>query len=183
MVTDGGGWTVFQRRQDGSEDFIRNWKEYKTGFGDLRNEFWLGNDILHYLLRQGTYEMRMDMADFENQTRYVKYSSFNVGNETSNYSVTLHGYSGNVDAYDCFGASINNMMFSTKDQDNDAWPRNCAEEFQSGWWHNACHCANPNGVYLAGNTSIYAVGIVYQPWRGYYYSLKSTQLMVRRISN
>lgn len=36
------------------------------------------------------------MEDFDNQTRYVKYSSFNVGNETSNYSVTLHGYSGNV---------------------------------------------------------------------------------------
>lgn len=51
------------------------------------------------------------------------------------------------------------MMFSTKDQDNDVWPDNCAEVFQSGWRDNECHCANPNGVYLAGINSTYAVGI------------------------
>lgn len=56
----------------------------------------IGNDILHYLLTQGMYEMRMDMADFDNQTSYVKYNSFNVGDEAFKYRVTLHGYSGNV---------------------------------------------------------------------------------------
>lgn len=56
----------------------------------------IGNDIFHYLLTQGMYEMRMDMTDFDNQTSYVKYNSFNVGDEASKYRVTLHGYSGNV---------------------------------------------------------------------------------------
>lgn len=55
-----------------------------------------GNDILHYLLSQVTYEMRLDIEDLDAQTRHVKYTSFNVGNESSKYIVTLSGFSGNV---------------------------------------------------------------------------------------
>ncbi|XP_061170849.1 fibrinogen-like protein 1 [Saccostrea echinata] len=178
MVTDGGGWTVFQRRLDGSEDFYRTWAEYKDGFGNLTAEFWFGNEKLYLLLSQGSYEMRMDMSDFDNQTRYVKYNSISLGNETSKYQISLSGFSGDVGT----GNPINNKMFSTKDQDNDNKNEgNCAVTFTSGWWHNRCHCANPNGLYLAGNTTIFAKGITYAPWLTQYYSLRTVRLMVRGV--
>lgn len=180
MEKDGGGWTVFQRRKDGSEDFNRTWTEYKNGFGDLRSEFWLGNDKLHHLLSQGTYEMRIDMEDFDNQTRYVKYTSFNVGDESTKYTVTISGFSGNV--VECLITVINNRTFSTWDQDNDIVSHNCAYTHKSGWWHRNCVCANVNGLYLSGEITLDNVGVTYIGWRGRFYSLKSTQLMVKRVT-
>jgi len=49
------GWTVIQRRLDGSVDFYRNWTDYRRGFGDLEGEFWLGNEHIHQLTNQGEY--------------------------------------------------------------------------------------------------------------------------------
>ncbi|CAL4229540.1 unnamed protein product, partial [Meganyctiphanes norvegica] len=41
MDTDGGGWTVIQRRDNYTqqEDFYTNWYEYAIGFGDVSQDF------------------------------------------------------------------------------------------------------------------------------------------------
>ena len=44
-----GQWIVFQRRRNGQENFDRTWEEYKIGFGNLKWEFWLGNEKIHCL--------------------------------------------------------------------------------------------------------------------------------------
>ena len=66
------GWTVFQRRMDGSVDFFLNWVDYEEGFGDLDGEFRLGLSKIHRLTQDGTdYTLRVDLEDFQNETRYA----------------------------------------------------------------------------------------------------------------
>nr|XP_042697877.1 fibrinogen-like protein 1 isoform X3 [Chrysemys picta bellii] len=88
-MSEGGGWTVFQRRSDGSQKFDRVWDDYEQGFGNfvLRNgEYWLGNKNLHYLTDQGNYTLRIDLSDFEGVRRFAQYKSFRVaGEEVSHF--------------------------------------------------------------------------------------------------
>ena len=94
MTTDGGGWTVFQRRLDGSVDFYRDWKAYKEGFGSLSGEFWLGNDNLHRLTNANDVMLRVDLEDFEGNITYAEYKTFKVADEADKYRLTLGEYNG-----------------------------------------------------------------------------------------
>ncbi|XP_062607472.1 ficolin-2-like, partial [Saccostrea cucullata] len=147
-------------------------------YGFFFRFFFKGNDKLHNLLSQGQYELRVDMADFDNQTRYVKLSSISIGNEASKYKITLSGFSGNVGDSLTY---INNMKFSTKDQDNDLNGGSCSVSYKGGWWYRNCLYTNPNGLYLGGLNSKNAQGITYGAWLGQSYSLRQIQLMVRRV--
>ena len=95
MKTDGGGWTVFQKRLDGSEDFSRGWSDYKAGFGDPNGEFWLGLDKIHRLSKSGQNVLRVDMMDFNGARRYAKYGKFSVADESDKYKLNIDSYSGN----------------------------------------------------------------------------------------
>ena len=177
METDGGGWTVFQRRKDGSVDFLLNWIDYEEGFGDLNGEFWLGLSKMHRLTQDGTdYTLRVDLGDFENETRYAKYSTFNIGDSTTDYTITVGGYSG--EAGDSLSGH-NGRKFSTKDRDNDIYSGNCAFAFSGAWWYHVCHSSNLNGLYLGGPHESYANGIDWQHWRGKHYSLKFSEMKVK----
>ena len=118
METDGGGWTVFQRRQDGSVDFYRNWVDYEEGFGDLSGEFWLGLSKIYRLTNiTSPNTLRVDLESFKGEKAFAKYSYFSIGSSALNYILTVSGYSGN--ASDGMAAH-NGMMFTTKDRDNNS---------------------------------------------------------------
>uniref|UniRef100_A0A673CE81 Fibrinogen-like protein 1 n=1 Tax=Sphaeramia orbicularis TaxID=375764 RepID=A0A673CE81_9TELE len=191
-MSEGGGWTVVQRRINGTEKFNRSWSEYKDGFGDMDGElgeFWLGNDNLHYVTAQGNYSLRINLEDFDGSQRYAEYKNFRVADEKDHYQLTFRAYVGTAgDALsgshvlgDSEWASHQGAKFSTYDRDNDNYKGNCAQEDKGGWWFNKCHSAHlnghyyPNGHYSARTDD----GIVWYPWRGWWYSLKTTIMKIR----
>ena len=178
MTTPGGGWTVFQRRQDGSVDFYRGWDDYENGFGDLNGEFWLGLHNIYRLTNvDAQYQLRIDMRDFSNVYAYAKYSSFKVFGPGSQYMLRVSGYTGT--AGDSFSYH-NGMLFTTKDVDNDIWDNNCAQEHKGAWWYNKCHGSNLNGLYLAGpHPGVhYADGVEWSAKWGQHNSLKFTEMKI-----
>ncbi|XP_004467392.4 ficolin-2 [Dasypus novemcinctus] len=179
MDTDGGGWTVFQRRIDGSVDFFRDWAAYKQGFGSQLGEFWLGNDNLHALTSQDTYELRVDLVDFQGNHQVARYASFKVEDEKEKYKLVLGGFvDGN--AGDSLTAH-NNSKFSTKDQDNDAYSESCAKQYRGAWWYNSCHSSNLNGRYLGGSHGSFADGINWNSGKGYNFSYKMSEMKLRPV--
>ena len=178
MDTDGGGWTVFQRRQDGSEDFYRNWVNYTNGFGNLSNEFWLGLEFIHRLTNESDSELRVDLEDWNGAASYAKYSLFQVMDSSTNYRLQVRGYTG--DAGDSF-TRHSGGPFSTYDHDNDDYSGNCARLFKGAWWYTEYHQSNLNGLYHRGNHTSYGDGVNWYHWKGHYYSLKFTEMKVRAI--
>ena len=178
MRTDGGGWTVFQRRQDGSVDFYRGWNDYKSGFGQLSTEFWLGNDKIHRLTASRPSSLRVELEDWNGVRVYAKYGKFNIGDEQAKYRLEVGSYSGT--AGDTFLTYHNNMAFTTKDRDNDRdTSNNCAVSYTGAWWYYNCHLTNLNGRYLGdlGQTPNWQ-GVVWDGFRSGI-SLKFTEMKLR----
>ena len=178
MQTDGGGWTVFQRRINGTQNFYLNWADYVHGFGDVSGEFWLGLHKIHRLTASST-RLRVDLADFDGNVRYAKYNTFRVGDSDSKFTLTVSGYSGTAgDAL----ARQNDQAFSTKDQDNDASSSlHCAQQWTGAWWYKDCHDSNLNGHYYLGPNSPIGKGVNWKDWKGHSYSLKVTEMKVCRV--
>ena len=143
---------MFQRRQDDSISFHREWNDYSFGFGDLKGNFWLGNDKIHRLTSITETSLRIELEDWNSRKVFAKYKTFRVGDEKSKYLMMVSGYNGTS------GDSLSyhsNIMFSTKDRDNDQWETgSCAKDLTGGWWFNNCHNSNLNGQFL-GNTKAY----------------------------
>ncbi|XP_022790924.1 techylectin-5B-like [Stylophora pistillata] len=160
-----------------SVDFFVDWESYKNGFGNLKGEFWLGNDYLHRLTASANMMFRIDMEDYDGDRRFAEYTTFSVADESDNYRVTINGYRGTAgDALLSLNRPIRNMKFTTKDRDNDVDnSKNCAV-YKGGWWYNYCHNANPNGLYQGGG---HAQGITWESFRGQDYSLKHTEMKLR----
>ncbi|XP_060771436.1 tenascin isoform X1 [Neoarius graeffei] len=175
METDGGGWTIFQRRKDGTTNFFRTWQEYRKGFGDLEGEFWLGNDFLHNLTTMTPMNMRVDLRSGD-ESVYAHYSTFSVDTMKKHYMMRVSGYSGTA------GDSLSyhdKRPFSTFDRDPQPFITRCAMSYRGGWWYRNCHEANLNGLY---NTHTNHQGVIWTAWKGKKFSIPFSEMKLRPAS-
>ncbi|XP_076806728.1 microfibril-associated glycoprotein 4-like [Clavelina lepadiformis] len=172
------GWTIFQRRIDGSVDFGRRWDDYANGFGQIDGEFWLGLDNIHEMTRGGRCRLKIELWDFDGNQRHADYSSFSIESAENLYRLRVSGYSGNA------GDSLayhNGRPYSTEDSDNDSHDgMNCATQWggTQGWWFGACAYSLLNGVWMRESSGVNH-GIVWRLWKGYDESLKETKMKLR----
>ncbi|XP_038052365.1 ficolin-3-like [Patiria miniata] len=131
METDGGGWLVIRRRQDGSVDFYRGWADYRVGFGELAGEFWLGNDNLRTLSNStGSWDLRIDLEDWDGNTTWAEYGGFQISGQ--DFRLRFGSFNADSTAGDSL-TYHNHWPFSTKDADHDRSHMNCAERMAGAW--------------------------------------------------
>ena len=169
MKTGLGGWTVIQRRQDGSINFFRKWAAYKAGFGSLTGEFWWGLEKIHLMTSSRPHELRIDMVTRKGKRTAATYSSFRVDSEKKKYKLHISGFKGYGPRHNAL-AYHNGMYFSTVDRDNDKNGRqNCATSLQGAWWYRSCSKSNLNGKYKT----------YYLEWNGAGGNLKFVEMKIR----
>ncbi|XP_020783807.2 microfibril-associated glycoprotein 4-like [Boleophthalmus pectinirostris] len=180
METNGGGWSVIQRRMDGTVNFYRGWEPYVMGFGKADGEYWLGLEFIHKITARGKHELLVEMEDFDGKKASALYTSFSVEGDCNGYKLNVSGF---VDGGAGDSLSYhNNQKFTTFDNDQDNFEKNCAKLYLGAFWYDSCHFSNPNGIYRWGlDPSIFAIGIEWKTWKGYNYSVKSISLKTRPV--
>ncbi|KAM9265334.1 angiopoietin-related protein 4 [Morus bassanus] len=179
-MTTEGGWTVIQRRTDGSVDFDQLWDAYKNGFGDLHGDFWLGLEKIYHLVQEGRHDLLIELEDWEGNSQVVHFV-FSLGGESTAYTLNLLGpLSGELE--NAIG-DFRQLPFSTRDRDHDLKAdTNCAKHLSGGWWFSTCGHANLNGKYFRSiprQRHERKQGIFWKTWKGRYYPLKSTTMKIQ----
>ncbi|XP_014855635.1 PREDICTED: tenascin-N isoform X6 [Poecilia mexicana] len=175
MTTDGGGWLVLQRRNTGNLDFMRRWRQYIAGFGNLTEEFWIGLDKIHELTNTPTqYEIRFDLG-LGSDRAYAVYDNFKIAPVRQRFKLTIGKYRGTAGDAMTYHQG---RPWTTMDSDNDLALTNCARTHQGAWWYANCHLANLNGKW-GDNT--HSVGVNWEPWKGHLTSLDFTEMKIRPV--
>ncbi|XP_034260439.1 angiopoietin-related protein 4 [Pantherophis guttatus] len=175
-----GGWTVIQRRSDGSVDFDRLWDAYKDGFGNLTGDFWLGLEKMHRMVKEERYQLLVELRDWEGNAQRAHFL-FRLGGEETAYTLSLLGpIRGELES--AMG-DFPQLPFSTRDRDHDLkGDTNCAKHLSGGWWFSYCGHVNLNGKYFRSiprQRHERKQGIFWKTWRGRYYPLRSAAMKIR----
>ncbi|XP_023261233.1 tenascin-N isoform X4 [Seriola lalandi dorsalis] len=175
MDTDGGGWLMLQRRTTGKLDFMKRWRQYIAGFGNMTDEFWIGLDKIYELTNTPTqYELRFDLG-VGSERAYAVYDNFKIAPVKQKFKLTIGKYSGTAGDAMTYHQG---RPWTTVDSDNDIALGNCALTHRGAWWYKNCHLANLNGKW---GDSRHSLGVNWEPWKGHLTSLDFTEMKIRPL--
>uniref|UniRef100_A0A5F5PP20 Angiopoietin like 4 n=1 Tax=Equus caballus TaxID=9796 RepID=A0A5F5PP20_HORSE len=177
-----GGWTVIQRRRDGSVDFNQPWEAYKAGFGDPQGEFWLGLEKVHLIMGDRGSRLAVQLQDWEGNAESLQFP-VHLGGEDTAYSLQLTAPVASELGATTVAPNGLSLPFSTWDQDHDLRrDKNCAKSLSGGWWFGTCGHSNLNGQYFRSiplQRQQRKKGIFWKTWRGRYYPLQATTMLIQ----
>ena len=152
-------------------------------------EMWLGLTTMAALTSTGTWELQVELEDYQGNTYIALYSNFKVDQEEP-YKLTVSEFDSSQSNLTDSLKGHNGAAFSTSDKDNDAGPTNCAANYQGAWWYTHCHSVNLNGYNyyrqdLPHSKDYYGKGIVWVNRENvgeqdYYFSWPNMQMKIRK---
>ena len=130
-----GGLTRVLNKVNFTSIFNKSWAEFKIGFGDYFDNYWLGLENMRTLVSAKPTKMRVECTNTVNtffETEWVT-----IGTEAEKYQL-FYGYYTvkNINLYSW--VLQNGSYFTTYDNDNDQHTINCAAGHQGGWWFSGC---------------------------------------------
>lgn len=184
-MTSERGWTVIQKREDGSLDFNKLWSDYKNGFGSLRGEFWLGLEKMVSISKQAPHVLQIELSDWRGETQTLSYT-FQLDGEENSYALHLQPTTPNGHLESALMTGAQGLPFSTADRDHDLKEdSNCALQLSGGWWFGSCGHSNLNGRYQSGPTLAQRHHrkqvVFWKTWHGRYYPLKTTTMKIAPV--
>ena len=143
---------LIQQHIGGSAFFNRSWDEFKVGFGNTSDSYWVGNDRLHQLTKDGRYRLRVDLlSKFNGLWYWAEYDSFSVGSELTDYTLFVSHYTGNagdgMNVDGITGYNLNGAKFQTYDR---YFISRCMDTTRNigGFWYTG------SGIYTCGHAVV-----------------------------
>ena len=155
----------------------------------LSPEVWLGLRSISSLTREGTWQLRVDLVDFQGDNYTALYNNFRL-EEEGPYRIQVSGFDPQQSNIQDSFSYTNGAAFSTSDNDNDSNDGNCAARFLGAWWYKHCHTSNLNGYNynrsdLPETPEFYAKGIIWLNYgnvqdQDHYFSWPAVEMKIRR---
>ena len=75
--------------------FNSSWTQFTQEFGSPSSQYWIGLEKLHHETTGTNCTIRFDLKLLNGTWYYAQYSNFTVGDSSTNYRLTIGGFSGN----------------------------------------------------------------------------------------